>query len=139
MLGIVREHDGVERDSAGRRRRVPQAQAQRLPFAQNLRLRPFGSQPPAVGVELQTGREKRADGGGSFGDHVRLEQPLGGRELEIVGHVEDVHDDRHVEPVLLHLHVEVAEGNGMRVNGGREREKRDRKAHSREPLHGVQW
>ena len=118
---------------------VAQAQAQRLPVAQNLRLRPFGRQPPAVGVELQTAARAARGWRRLVRRPRRLEQPLGRREVEIVRDVEDVRDERHVEPVLLHLQVEVAERNGMRVNGGREREKRDRKAHSREPLHGVQW
>ena len=43
-------------------RRVAHVQAQRLAFAQNLRLRPLGRQPSTVGVELQARREERADG-----------------------------------------------------------------------------
>ena len=93
VLGVVRKHDRVDRDDArcgcdG----VPQMQAQGLAFAENLGRRPFGRQPPAVGVEFDARREQSADRTFALGDHRRFEQPFWRRDLKVVREIEDVHD-----------------------------------------------
>ena len=74
-------------------------------------------------------------------DDRRFEQPLGRRDLQIVGEVEDVHDQRARRAAFVcSLDVEVAEGHRVRVNAGlASARRRDRKEHPGEPLHGVQW
>ena len=131
MVRIVGEHHRGNAHRAGRAcERIPQVQPDRLPLGDDLRLRPFGAQRLAVRRDHQPRREQLDDRGRTGRDHAGIEQPLGRIDVQLVGDVEDVGDQRPFDRAALKVQIQIAERDrvreGRRWNGNRGQEDHER-------------
>ena len=92
----------------------------------------------AVGRKRQSVLHQCGNRGRFLRDECRVEQPLRRIDSEIVGQVEDVRGDRHVERAGLNADVHVTV-RGRVGAGGSRAEKHRGKGGKRHPLHQVTW
>ena len=111
MRRVVREHPGVHRQHTGSPSgRVDRPDQQRLPLGQRFQPRPHRvGQRPAVRGQPQSGIEQRDDARVLGREEGRFQQTLGGIDAQFVRNVDDVHDQRDTDRIVVQPCVEIAE------------------------------
>ena len=114
MIGIVGEQGRGDREGA-RRPIEPErdVQPEGLTVRDDIRRRPGWPEHPTVGHHFEAPRQHFDNGFVVAGHESWLEKPLGGIDVQVVRHVENVGDERAVDHVALNAQVEVTERNGM--------------------------
>ena len=112
---VVRKQVRIDAEGAEVRVRDAIAEPQRLLLFHELDALPLDRQTP-IASKIQSWRQDLADALLLLGDERRVHQPFR-RDAQLVGHVDDVHDEGALDAPVLEHDVEVAERGGVGPRG----------------------
>ncbi len=101
------------------------SEAQRLLVPHELEVLPFDRQAP-IASQIQTRRQDLADALLLRGHERRVHHALW-RDAQLVGHVDDVNDERAFDAAILEHDIEVAERRGMSPRDAHAAARQDRR------------